>query len=141
MVIHSLIWTSLRLSTFLQTDSVTLAQLKVVFSGLGIAVTILGLTVGLPLMIPTIWEVAFRSSRQGFVWLNRYFKLGYQAGGRVFRLLLLAAAAAVAALTWLHAIFELLDVKGGRLQPWNEVWSLANPGTTSFFGIILSIWS
>ena len=141
VVIHSLIWTVLRVYTFLQADSVTLVQLKAVFSGPGIAVIVLGLAIGVPFMTPTIWGVAFRPSREGLVWLNKYFKLGYKIGGQVFRLLLLVVAAAVATLVWLHAIFELLDIKDGRLRPWNVNWNVVNPGTKSFYGVILSVWS
>jgi len=138
---HSLIWILIRFSTLLQGESVTIVQVKAMFSGLGIPVLILGLVIGVPLMLPTAWEVVFRPSRGGIVWLQRYFKIDYDAGGKAFRLLLLVLAIAVAVLTWLHAVRELFNVKAGRVEPWNKSWSVANPGTKAFYGVILSIWS
>ena len=62
-------------------------------------------------------------------------------GGVLARLTLLAVAASVSVLIWLHAIFELVNVKNSHVEPWTVAWEAASPGVHSFYGFILGIWS
>ncbi|KAL9617586.1 MAG: hypothetical protein Q9160_007656 [Pyrenula sp. 1 TL-2023] len=150
IILHGLIWISLRFRIYFsalrkratQDHDSTLGSLLIdSFSAAGIATAILIILIGIPLMTPTIWEVIFKPSRNGYVWLSRKIHLNHYRGGVAFRLLLAVVSATVSALIWYHAIQEAINVRDGRTESWNEAWKVPNPSADTFYGVILSLWS
>lgn len=150
LTIHGLVWTALRCWIYFTTlfeaqpqptQSSWYALFKDSFTDTGIAIVSLVCGVGVPLMIPTIWEVIWRPSRDGMVWLARWTRIPYYTGGKLLRILLAAMSTALACLIWTHAARELIAVSRGQTNPWNAAWQQPNPAANTLFGVLLNLWS
>ncbi|KAF2124880.1 hypothetical protein P153DRAFT_370777 [Dothidotthia symphoricarpi CBS 119687] len=152
LTVHGLLWISLRSWIYISTlrklgespkaiayDKFALFMAN--FSETGITTLVLILVIGVPLMVPTVWEVVSKPNRQGFVWLAKKVKISYYAGGVCFRLLLAVISVVVTAMIWTHAIREVMSVGNGQTQLWNEAWKVPNPSADTIYGVILSLWS
>lgn len=151
VMLHGCLCVSYRLSVFISTlnsqkEGAPAAKrgtdlFFILFPGPGIAVLGMVVVIFLPLMLPTLWEITFRPYRDGLVWLARLFNIGYEAGGRSFRLLLLALSTALTAMVWAVVGEEIMRLQRGKTEPWNQNWRTPNPTSDTIWGVVLSLWS
>lgn len=90
------------------------------FSGpAGIAILVMVAIIFIPLMAPTLWDIIFRSWRDGSVWLAKAFKIGYEsyhAGGLSIRLFL----ALLSMILTIMIVKETIRLRDEKMQTWNQ---------------------